>query len=173
MRDLGITVLVALLIVLAGVRFSGYQSQLSLDTTEPDSTAASVIDATTPSATSTASTGTPATSGTVTTPSPSVVGASLEAKNQKAGDTVMIDSVNVPEGSYWVAVHEGTRTLGARLFGKGVSTGAVQLLRPTVAGSSYTISLRKDNGDRAYNRTSDVEVMDAMGKAIQVVISAQ
>lgn len=168
MRDLGITVLVALLIVLAGIRFSGYQSQLALESEVPlETDSAAVIDSTIPAGTTTVEPASPATQPAQTGAAALVVG------DQKAGGSVTISSVTVPEGSYWVAVHEGARTLGARLFVKGQATGAaIPLLRQTTAGMSYTVSLRRDNGDGDYNRTLDLEVKDIAGKPIQATFNA-
>ena len=179
MRDLGITVLVALLIVFAGIRFSGYQKALSSLGKE---SSAAVISTTATD---------PDVDGDIHLDLPeskvpdkepvSEIGtagaASIEVADQAAGDTVLVSSVVVPEGSYWVAVHEtvgGTsRTLGARLFGKGTGSGAVELLRPTIAGHTYEVMLHKDNGDSEYKRSDDLEVKDSAGKAIGVSIDVR
>lgn len=102
--------------------------------------------------------------------------ASLKVADQKAGNTVSVMSVVVPEGSYWVAVREtvkGTsRTLGAYLFPKGMNNGVVELLRPTISGNTYQVVLLKDNGDRTYDRATDLEVKDTKGAVIGVSIKA-
>ena len=171
MRDLGITVLVALLIVFAGVKFSGYQKQLAAT-----GGTAAVVDV---NNTLTASS-TPATDGGAVTPPTSVTSAtaSLQVADQKAGNTVVLQSVVVPAGSsYWVAVRETvgatSRTLGARLFTQGtVTNSVVELLRPTVAGHTYSVVLVKDNGDGKYDRATDTDLKDSAGVTVSVSIKA-
>lgn len=184
MRDLAITVVVALLIVLAGFRFWGYQQSLlespgpgrgegveeeyannddkpivvpPKKEDKPAVTTKPVVPAVT----------------TPVTPKPATGSvASIEIADQPAGLAVQIKSLSLPVGPVWVAVHEGSRTLGAKLFQAGATTGTVELLRTTTKGQEYTVSIRKDNGDGAYNRQADAELQDASGKAILVAFKA-
>jgi len=84
------------------------------------------------------------------------------ASPQKAGMTVEVSGVNVSEPT-WVVVNESRNgkpgnVLGAALFFPGSSTGTVTLLRGTVAGESYFVSERKDNGDHRFSMSADVAV---------------
>ena len=165
MRDLAITVVVALLIVLAGFRFWGYQKAF-YSNTDPGRGEEETTDSMgVPLATSTS----PAASASGGETSSS---AALSIADQAAGSEVTITSVAIPEGAAWVAVRDGNRTLGAKLFLAGTTSGSVELLRPTSAGTSYTVVLLKDNGDRKYDRQTDTVFTDATGKAVSVEFKA-
>lgn len=78
---------------------------------------------------------------------------------QKAGKRVEVAhiSVNAPT---WVVVYEDRsgkpgNALGARLFFAGQSSGAVDLLRATTAGTSYLAVKQADNGDRKFSLKGD------------------
>ena len=181
MRDLGITVLVALLIVFAGIRFSGYQKQLLGTISETAGSAvaleaADIVSASSTSVLEKSEKNIPDKEPVLDLDLSISSTAALQVADQKAGASVSILSVVVPEGSYWVAVREDTgttsRTLGARLFAKGNSHGVVHLLRPTQSANTYHVLLHKDNGDRKYVRAEDTEVKDIDGKVVGVTIKA-
>jgi hypothetical protein len=82
---------------------------------------------------------------------------------QKAGLSVAVSGVTVSEPT-WVVVYESRsgkpgNVLGASLFFPGGSSGKVELLRATVAGQSYFVTERKDNGDHRFSLSADSLVM--------------
>jgi hypothetical protein len=86
----------------------------------------------------------------------------MVASPQKAGTTVEVSGVNVAEPT-WVVVNESrdgkpSNVLGAALFFPGNASGSVTLLRTTVAGQTYFVSERKDNGDHRFSMSADVPV---------------
>lgn len=105
----------------------------------------------------------------VEAPSAGSATAALLVNDQSAGGTVTVTQVITPE-SVWVAVREEKdgklgNILGARRVGAGANSGvAVELLRPTVAGSSYVAALHKDAGDAAFNYREDVLIEGVEGR---------
>lgn len=85
------------------------------------------------------------------------------ASPQKAGLSVMVSGVTVSEPT-WVVVYESRNgkpgnVLGASLFFPGGASGTVELLRGTVAGQSYFVTERKDNGDHRFSLSADPLIM--------------
>lgn len=80
--------------------------------------------------------------------------ADVKIGNQAAGKIVKIDSATYPVEEGWIAVRdyqndvEGN-VLGAVRFSKadGLVPSGIELLRPTIAGQKYAISLYKETGD--------------------------
>ena len=101
---------------------------------------------------------------------------SLAVDNQKAGDRVAVSSVTL-EKDAWVAVHEDDggkpgRILGAQRFLAGTHSGAVDLLRGTVAGGMYYAMLHADDGDHAFDVAKDVPIKDAGGDPVMAKFTA-
>lgn len=104
-------------------------------------------------------TGTTAT--TETTGSSAVTSnASFAVSNpQAAGTSVAISSINVSSPT-WIVVYENRdnkpgNILGAGLFFADQTSGKVELLRGTVAGQTYYVGTRTDNGDRRFELDVD------------------
>jgi len=81
---------------------------------------------------------------------------------QEAGTTVRIETVSF-DSPGWVAIHEDDsgkpgRILGAQLFDAGKNNGTVTLLRATVPGKTYYAALLSDNGDRTFDKTTDLPI---------------
>jgi len=88
--------------------------------------------------------------------------------DQLAGDVVVISVTGVAE-PIWVAVRETKdgktgNILGARKVFVGEDASTVQLLRPTVAGGTYTAVLYKDVGDPTFNYREDVLILGVEGR---------
>lgn len=102
---------------------------------------------------------------------------SVTVKDQPAGMTVNVESLEVT-ASTWVAVHEHKdgslgNILGARRFEPGMKNGVVELLRATMSGGTYHAVMYKDNGDREFSKTSDTKIMNVAGGVIESVFKAQ
>lgn len=85
------------------------------------------------------------------------------ASPQKAGLEVSVSGVNVSEPT-WVVVHESRQgkpgnVLGASLFFAGNTSGTIELLRGTVAGQTYFVTERADNGDHKFSLSQDQLVL--------------
>ncbi|MEK7541535.1 MAG: hypothetical protein AAB533_01670 [Patescibacteria group bacterium] len=100
----------------------------------------------------------------------------VSANDQPAGNTVSV--VVKAEKDIWVAVHEDTggkpgSILGAQLFAKGTSTGAVDLLRRLMAGRKYYVMLHADDGDRLLDLAKDTPIIGSDGSVIMDAFTAQ
>lgn len=89
----------------------------------------------------------------------------LSVKDQLADDYVSFYDVNF-EDDTWVAVYEDkngepSNLIGTGLFFGGTAEGVSPLVRPTIAGSKYYVTLIKDNGDRVFNLLEDRPSLDA------------
>lgn len=83
----------------------------------------------------------------------------LSVVDQLADEYVAFSGVTF-EDDTWVAVYEDkdgkpSNLIGTGLFFGGITEGVSPLLRGTVAGSKYYVTLIKDNGDRVFNITED------------------
>ena len=97
--------------------------------------------------------------------------------DQEAGKVVFVSSLNI-SGSTWVAIHEDLegepgRILGARRYDAGISSGDVELLRPTVKGGVYYALLYADDGDRQFDSKLDPQVKDESGKTVMASFVAK
>jgi hypothetical protein len=98
-------------------------------------------------------------------------------KDQVVGMEVFITRVALTQDG-WVAVQETLpngdlgNILGAKRFDAGVAQGTVNLLRATTAGNTYAVTLWNDNGDGAFDHTSDAQLVDATGKALGMSFQA-
>lgn len=85
----------------------------------------------------------------------------LTVSSQPAGKVVFVTNVTAAK-PLWVAIHDDEngkpgKVLGAGLFSPGAESGAVELLRSTVAGTSYFAVVHTDDGDyHNYNGKVDV-----------------
>lgn len=94
----------------------------------------------------------------------SVGEANITTGNQPAGTVVTIKDATYPFEEGWVAVRDYTDgvegfVLGAVRFSKadGLVPTEVVLLRPTVAGNTYALSLYKENGDNKWGNDEKME----------------
>lgn len=97
------------------------------------------------------------------------------ASPQKAGTSVAIAKAVVSEPT-WIVVQESIggkpgNVLGAKLFFPDTQSGSVELLRGTVAGQSYFVSKRLDNGDHKFSLKADQPVTEN-GQQLWVTFSA-
>jgi hypothetical protein len=106
----------------------------------------------------------------VTTPPPVVVTPGenvLVVADQLAGTQVALTQVTVSESS-WIAIQEDNNglpgvILGAQRFDEGVYTGrTVDLLRGTTAGNTYHAVIRYDDGDKDFDHTKDLPVLEGL-----------
>lgn len=89
----------------------------------------------------------------------------IELDAVKAGMTVALKSAVFPTDEGWVGVRDyadGKQggILGAARYSKvqGLIPKEVSLLRPTKSGNEYTIVFFKENGDRTFNSSKDIQV---------------
>lgn len=126
---------------------------------------------TTGSATTTPNTSTN-TSGTVTTTTTGATGSPAIGSDpslviltpQAAGTEVVVTKTIVAEPT-WVVVYESRNgapgnILGAALFFPERQAGTVQLLRGTVAGQTYFVGKRTDDGDRKFSMDVDNPLLE-------------
>jgi len=98
--------------------------------------------------------------------------AAVIINDQNAGLEVELTEV-VLDKSGWVAIHEDAggalgNILGAQLFDAGEGKGTVSLLRATDPGKTYYAVVYTDNGDRQFDRVSDLKAV-IEGKEIMTV----
>jgi hypothetical protein len=89
----------------------------------------------------------------------------VSVSDQKAGDSVLIDSVTVPPPGVWVAVREMAgsslgNVLGAARARNPMSNLSVPLLRGTVPGQTYAVELYRDDGDGMFDANQDSVYVD-------------
>ncbi len=94
---------------------------------------------------------------------------SITADDQPAGTMVAIAVKTEKEA--WVAVHEDANgkpgnILGAQIFPAGTHLGKINLLRGTESGKKYYAMLHADDGDRAFDYTTDLPLKDMAGEPI-------
>ena len=86
---------------------------------------------------------------------------------QDAGSKVTVSHIEVTQPT-WVVVYENNNgkvgnVLGAATFFPGATSGSVELLRGTRAGSSYLVGETHDDGDGLYSLHRDSAVRDSNG----------
>ncbi|KKW35871.1 hypothetical protein A2852_02490 [Candidatus Adlerbacteria bacterium RIFCSPHIGHO2_01_FULL_54_23] len=86
------------------------------------------------------------------------------ATPQRAGISVQISEVSVSAPT-WIVVYENNggepgNALGATLFFPSSKQGAITLLRGTVAGQTYLVGKRADDGDRRFSLTKDAPLTE-------------
>jgi hypothetical protein len=89
----------------------------------------------------------------------------IELDTVKAGMTVALKSAVFPTDEGWVGVRDyadGKQggILGAARYSKvqGLIPKEITLLRPTKSGNEYTIVFFKENGDRTFSSSKDIQV---------------
>lgn len=97
-------------------------------------------------------------------------GYKISVANQRAGNTIVIANVTLPEAS-WVVIREDRagepgNILGAGWLLSGMHTDvSVDLLRTTVGGEKYYAVLYKDvGGDKKFDHTIDTPILTEEGK---------
>lgn len=138
-----------------------------------------------PAGSVTSTNGTGTSSANTSTDSTSQTGALIGVTNPVIGDSDLI-SVNAQSAGYtvtiahvvlsangWVAVHEvingdviGNILGAARRDAGSYDSVAVELLRSTEAGKSYAAILYQDNGNKEFDLSADLPLIDANGNPI-------
>jgi hypothetical protein len=90
---------------------------------------------------------------------------SLTVVDQKAGKVVTLGKTEFPSKKGWVVVRDymdGTpgNVIGAARYAgeEGLVPTAVELVRETVAGSSYQVSFYNDIGDAGFSSAEDTQI---------------
>lgn len=106
-------------------------------------------------------------------------GMQLSVQTQNAGREVSVAGVSVTKPT-WVVVYDSTngqpgKALGAKMFfpennGKAAT---IRLQRSTIAGQSYLIGGRVDNGDRTFNGATDTALLNTAGNRILIPFRVQ
>ncbi|MBI3420722.1 MAG: hypothetical protein HY006_01540 [Candidatus Sungbacteria bacterium] len=96
----------------------------------------------------------------------------LMINDQTPGNKVVITNVALEKTS-WVVIHDEKagkpgNILGAQRFPAGVRTGAVDLLRETVADKTYYAMLHTDSGGPQFNAINDMPLKNQNGMPIMV-----
>ena len=135
----------------------------------------------------TSSTATTTSQGATTTNTNTNTGSTLGtgdvviSASQPAGPSVAVSKINVGKPT-WVVVYDNNagaagRALGATLFlptaAGGESSGTIDLLRPTVAGTTYLVGQLVDDGDYNLSFSKDTAVLGTDGKPALMVLTAQ
>ncbi len=100
-----------------------------------------------------------------------VLGARISVEDQPAGNVVVVKSFQLPPEGGWLVVHEIgpdmtlRNALGAHRYDSSVTSGVVELLRPTQPGNQYAVVLYRDNGDRQFSLQEDHPFLDAQTNA--------
>lgn len=100
---------------------------------------------------------------TNTQPTPVSVGDSfIKVADQKAGALVILSDITYPQTTGWVVVRDFLdgnpgNVLGAARYSTndGLNSKEVNLLRNTVASSSYQVVFYTDNGDKVFDLKDD------------------
>ena len=98
----------------------------------------------------------------------------IVAGDQPAGDAVAIE-VNADKTS-WAVIHEDAagkpgKILGAQIFPAGKHLGSIVLLRSTEAGKKYYAMLHTDDGDRAFDYTTDLPLTNESEEPIMTAFT--
>jgi len=101
----------------------------------------------------------------------------LKVSDQNAGYAVIVQNAQVADTD-WVAVQEEKQgmpgnVLGAARFVDGARMGTVELLRQTIPGKTYFVSIYKDEGNSSFSKSGDVQVKDPDGRALYVSFVAK
>ena len=83
-------------------------------------------------------------------------GEALTVSDQAAGSEVAVANMTIGKTT-WVAIRDAKTKwiLGARRFESGITTGTVELLRATTAGTAYEVVMYVDNGDNVFDFHTD------------------
>jgi hypothetical protein len=106
-----------------------------------------------------------ASTATSSTPVATPDSGAVAVSDQKAGNSVLIDSVTVPPPGVWIAVREMSGTdlgnvLGAVRARGPLSDISVPLLRATLPGQTYAVMLYRDDGDGVFDANQDSVYVD-------------
>lgn len=89
----------------------------------------------------------------------------LKVVDQKAGNTVAIDSIAYPANAGWVVVRDFANdtvgnVLGAARFNTtdGLEAKNVPLMRDTIAGKSYAVFFFTEDGDKDFDMKKDTVI---------------
>ena len=106
--------------------------------------------------------------------SQAAAGEDVQASDQKAGMSVMVDSVTL-KGRGWVAVEDSKNwVMGAERLEAGTHTNvAVTLLRGTVAGQTYKVVLFADDGDKMFDLHKDTIIKNSDGSMLSAAFIAK
>ncbi len=121
---------------------------------------------TTPPATSNSNSGSGAVKGI-----PETSNNSLTIPTQNAGSQVMITALSITSPT-WIVIYDNNNGQPGKALGAGLvfpTTKApvnISLLRPTLAGHTYIVGQRIDNGDHQYSAQTDKLVTDSSGKPV-------
>ena len=89
----------------------------------------------------------------------------ISVTDQPAGSVVTVDSLTVPPPGVWVAVREVSagdlgNVLGAARVGGPHTNVTVSLLRDTLPGRTYAVELYRDDGNGAFDLSTDSVYVD-------------
>ena len=95
---------------------------------------------------------------------------SVEAKDQLAGNSVIISNIALDKGGFVVikASKDGQPgdTIGAKYFERGERPGTVELTANTKNGGIYFAVLYSDDGDKKFDPAKDLPLKNASGNTI-------
>lgn len=102
----------------------------------------------------------------------------VSVADQPAGNSAIVESVTVPPPGVWVAVRDMTGNMVGNILGAAHARGPVSLfevplLRSTVSGRTYAITLYRDDGDDAFDLEKDSAYVDFdTGERVLVLFKA-
>lgn len=99
-------------------------------------------------------------------------GNAVSVRDQQAGNTIVVDSASLAQDG-WIVVHEEIldgvigNALGATRKDAGTYTAvSIELLRPTVAGKHYWVTVYADNGDKIFSLKDDTPLFGTTGELL-------
>lgn len=93
--------------------------------------------------------------------------------DQYPGDVVYVSSVQVSSPG-WIAIHKDNAgkpgaIIGSVYVAAGVNPARITLTEPVVDGGTYYAMLHSDNGDRKFDATVDLPLVDSRNNVIMRV----
>jgi hypothetical protein len=94
---------------------------------------------------------------------------------QTAGKQVVFKEIALASPA-WIAIQDDVngqpgKTLGARLFDKGTTTGAIDLLRATEDGKEYLVVIHSTDGNKTFTSATDKALTDSSGNVLMTKFS--
>jgi hypothetical protein len=158
------------LVVIVGITFALHRKETLAPLMAGDEASSAASTSTANASSSTANVSTNISPSTQTIAS---MGETVYATDQKAGNSVAIDSMSLTRKS-WIAIKDTKGyILGAGLFQAGATSGVVPLLRATTAGERYEVLIYVDDTDKIFDLHKDMLVVSADGSPVGSAFSAQ
>ena len=96
--------------------------------------------------------------------------------DQYPGNVVFVSSVQLAKGG-WVVIHADNAGQPGAIIGSawadaGINPVKITLTKSTVEGGTYYAMLHSDNGDKSFDATKDLPLLDTAGNIIMSIFHA-